>query len=326
MRSDILVSVCVVDEAGPAITVPRLAGLIAGLAEAYRYFEVVYVVSERVRRELDGLAAQIAPLANLRIIITGESTRFYRQRLIAVLEAIGDVVALLDTDDLTVAELVEKLGEAKDKNEIMIGWREARNRRSWTYRLLSLGSRNVITAQAARTIIIPRELMNGIVSRRSAALDLRFEPRIPQARYRRFPVSGKGPPRGGFGQRYELFIEILLCGAPRYLKAYAAAGFMVMIGAGLYMLFAVAVVLLRNHVQEGWFSTTVTQAGSTAFIAGGMSILSIALIAIYERLHGGEDRIIVDEIANTSFFDKVTDRNVELTGGAAPNGAPAHGR
>ncbi len=315
MRSDILVSVGVVDEQGPTITVPRLAGLIEGLARAYRYFEVVYVVSEGARGELDALAAQIAPLANLRIIITGESTRFYRQRLIAMSEAIGDVVALFDLDDLGVDTLVAKLGEAKDNNEIMIGWRSARHRNRWSYGLLSLASRNHITAQAARTILIPRELMNGVISRRSAALDLRFEPRIPQGRYRRFEVAGKGSTRGGFAQRYELFIEILLCGAPRYLKAYAAAGFMVMIGASLYMVYALAVVLLRKHVQEGWFSTTITQAGSTAFIAGGMSILSIALIAIYERLHGGEDRIIVDEIANTSFFDKVTDRNVELTGG-----------
>ena len=322
MRSDILVSVGVVDEEGPAATLPRLATLVAGLGTAFRYFEVIYVVQESRRGQLDALAAQIASLPNLRMIVTSDGTRFYRRRLIAALEAIGDVIAVADLDELSVEHLCRRLGEAKDINEVMIGWRPSRPASGWTYRLLSIASRNIISAQTARTVILPRELLNDIALRRSATLDLRFRPRVQFVRYRHFNVEGirRRGPHALLGSRAELLLEILMCGVPRFLKAYAATGFLVMIGSLLYACYAVAVLLLRSHVQEGWFSSTIVQAGSTAFIAGGMSMLSIALTAIYEHQQGGDDRVIVGEFANTSFFDKVTDRNVELTG--TPQAAP----
>lgn len=325
MRSDILVSVAVVDEAGPARTVPRLADLVAALGQAYRHFEVLYVVSETARGALAPLAGEIARLPNLRVIVTSQGTRFYRQRLIAVLEAIGDVVALLDLDELPAPALMVRLAQAHDRNQILVGERPARVSRRWTYGLLSLISSNLITARAARTVLLPRGLIHGVTSRHSAALDLRFEPRVPYARYHRFDVPGRPGARGDPGQRHELFLEILLCGAPRYLKAYAAAGVAVMAGASLYGLYAVGVLLFDRHVQEGWFSTAVAQAGSTAFISGGMSILAIGLLAIHERLHAGEDRIIVDEIDSTALFDRATERNVELTGADAPVPATAEG-
>ena len=96
MRSDLLVSVGVVDLGGPAQTVPRLIALAEGLAAAFRYFEVLYVLPERRRHELDPLAADLARLPNLRVLLSGEGAGVYRQRLLAASEAIGDVVALLD--------------------------------------------------------------------------------------------------------------------------------------------------------------------------------------------------------------------------------------
>ena len=255
-------------------------------------------------------------MANLRIILTSDGTRYYRQRLIGVLEGIGDVVALYDLDDLAPADLVGQIGAAKDANEILIGWRPSRPPSGWSYRLLSLASNNVISARAARTIILPREPLNAISARKSASIDLRFEARNAPTRYGRFDVSNPVIRKGGFSQRYELLMEILLAGAPRFLKAYAAAGFLVVAGSSLYFAYAIAVFFLRSHVQEGWFSTAITQSGSTAFIAGGMSILAIALVAVLEVLSGGNSRMIVDEISNTNFFDKVTDRNVELSGDA----------
>jgi hypothetical protein len=328
MRSDFLASVGVVDEAGPAETIPRLAEINAELAGAFRYFEMVYVVSESSRSALQAMAGEISRLPNLRIILTCEGTRFYRQRSIAASEMIGDVVALLDPGDWAKSDLPRRIGEANDGKEILIGWRPANGASRLGYRLLSLLSRNVILAQASRTILLPRERLNAILARKNASLDLRFEPRAAHSRYRRFNVDRPATIRGGLSQRNELLIEILLSGAQRYLKAYAAVGFLVSFVSILYAVYAIAVMLLRDHVQEGWFSTAMAQSGSTAFIAGGMSILATALIVILEHISGGDDQMIVDEIANITFFDKATDRNVELSEtpvGFAPLNAEVHG-
>ncbi|WDF72867.1 hypothetical protein [Novosphingobium sp. KACC 22771] len=314
MRSDMLVSVAVVDEEGPHITIPRLAVVARALEQNFRYFELIYLLRESQRPQLDRFAAEIAGLANLRIILTGEGTRFYRQRLIATMEAIGDVVALYDPDDMPIEDLVTQIGHAKDRDEILIGWRPSRPPSGWSYRLLSLASNNVISARAARTIILPREPLNAIAARKSASIDLRFEARNAPTHYNRFDITTPVRAKAGFSQRYELLMEILLAGAPRFLKLYAALGFLVVAGSTLYSFYAIAVILLRDHVQEGWFSTAIIQSGSTAFIAGGMSILAISLVAVLEVLSGGSARMIVDEISNTNFFDKVEDLNVEMSG------------
>lgn len=313
MRNDLLVSVGVVDFGGPAQTVPRLIALAQGLGAAFRYFEVLYVLPESRRHELDPLAGELAAVPNLRVLLSGEGTGYYRQRLLAASEAIGDVVALLDLDDLPVEDLALRLGEAHDSRRILLGWAQGRRAGRLSYSLLGFASRNYLTAQATRTIIVPRDLLGPMIVRRSAALDLRFEPRTAPSRYLHMAVTRPARRDRRMLHRGELFTEILLCGAPRFLKAYAAIGFGVALGSLIYALYAVGIILFRSHVQEGWFTTAIAQAGTTAFIAGGMSIMAIAFVSIYERLHGDDDRSLVDEISNTSFFDKGTGRNVELS-------------
>jgi len=314
MRSDMLISVGVVDEDGPRRTLPRLKSVIAELAVTFRYYELVYVVRESARAEIDAIAAEILNMPNLRIVLTSEGTRFYRQRLIAAMEAIGDVVAVYDLDDMPVSALVGQIVEAKNADQVRIGWRSSRPLNGWGYRLLALASNNNVSARAARTIILPRRQINELLGRKSASIDLRFEARNVSTPYQHFEIASPSRSSGRLGQRYELLIEILLAGAPRFLKLYALLGFFVVLGAFCYGVFAVGVWLLRDHVTEGWLSTAIIQAGSTGFIAAGMSILSLALVAVIEVLSGGNSRMIVDEISNINFFNKVTDLNIEMSG------------
>ena len=76
MRSDMLVSVVVVDEQGPEKTLPRLAGVLEVLGASFRYFELVYVVAESTRPALNAMAVQIAQMPNLRIILASDGTRY----------------------------------------------------------------------------------------------------------------------------------------------------------------------------------------------------------------------------------------------------------
>lgn len=313
MRSDILVSLAVVDEEGPRLTVPRLVEVVRALGSAFRFYEVIYVVRESAKAELTAMAGTIAAMPNLRILYASEGARFYRKRLISALEAIGDVVVIYDLNDIAIDKLFPFIGQAKDENKVLIGWRQSRPPSGWAYRLLSLASNNLITERAARTIILPREALGTIIARKSASIDLRFEAVNAPVQYGHFDIATRPGKGGGFGQRYELLMEILLGGASRFLKLYAVLGFLVAVGSALYGVYAIAIILFGHHVQEGWFSTAITQAGSTAFVAAGMSILAIAMVAMLEVLNGGNSTLIVDEVSNTNFFDKVTDLNVELT-------------
>jgi hypothetical protein len=315
MRDDYLASVCIVDERGLDTILPLLVELETALSRCFRYFEIVYVLPEHSRSELNAHTKALTRLPNLRILIVDDGVSFYRRRALAASEAIGDVVALVDLADLRTGEMNAQIHAAKDDNSVLIGWRGSARVGGLTYRLLSLVSRHAVTPQASRTIILAREWLNAILAREHVSLDLRFEPRGGPVQYKRFTLNGHPAPKVRFKHRYELLTEILRSGASRYLKVYAVLGFAVTIGAALYGLYAIGVVLWRDDVQQGWFSNTFILAGSMGFISMGMSILAIALVAVLDRTTGGNDRMIVDEIANISFFDQMTDRNVEIGGG-----------
>lgn len=312
MREDLLASICVIDEGDIVDGLGRIGHLIDDLAKNFRYFEVVYVVSELHRTTFSGMGATLSQLRNLRVVLTAEGTGFYRQRALAVSEAIGDVVALIDLNDLTPAELCEQVLLSKDRNEVRIGWQSRRSLSAILYPLLSVLSSNSISSAASRTIIMPREKMAMLLSRGSASLDLRFEPKTPLVRYQRFPIVRAGRRRSPLDHQYELMTEILVTGAPRYLKIYALMAFLVAFVSVLYAAYAILVYSLDDDVVAGWFSTSIVQSGSTFFVATGMSMLSLAIAAILENGNGKDSQFVAGEFANIDFFEGTRERNVEF--------------
>lgn len=312
MRSDFLVSVCVVDENNPHLVGVHLSEIIKKISEKFEYYEVLYVVNERYRDLISKMDDQFSQLKNLRIVLIADHIQYYHRRLIAAREAIGDVVTIFDCEELSVEELCGKLCESKDKDEILAGWCAKKMSGRWIYRLLSLTSHYSVAAEAARTIIIPREWLNALLVRRSAVLDLRFQACLPPTHYRYFDVLKKGNKDHGISRKYEILKEIILCDMPRYLKGYALVGSFVVLGAIFYLAYAVVVFMTYRQVQPGWFSNTVIQAGSIAFVAGGMSILSYALVLILDILQGSSNQDIVAEIYEASFFNNENRRNIEI--------------
>lgn len=311
MRDDILVSVGVADEYGPRVTIPHLIELVRVLEDAFAFHEVLYVVPERRQGELAEMSESIANLPNLRVVLVSETTRYYRRRLIAAREAIGDVVALYDPNEMNPADLPALLTQAWDRNEIIAGRMPPRAGLGLTYRVLSFGSRYRVTERAARSIIFPREWLGNLLARRSAVIDLRFEARLPIVPYRPFDLARRATRNGQQSHRYELLVEIIQSDASRYLKGYALAGMIVAGGALVYILYAVAILLMRSHVQEGWFSNAVTLGGSTAFIALGMSLLAIAFVALLDAQQSADDRSVVGEISHVNYFKNARESNVE---------------
>lgn len=329
-RGDFLASVCLIDEGGALD--PALAQLIEvarTLERRFVYFELVYVVGQARKAELEAAANRLAALRNLRVIVTDNG--FYRSRYVAAREAIGDVVAVTDLVGLTPAMLLERMAEAYEVGAVMIGTRPDTGL-SPVRGALSLISRHRVNGSDSRTMILPRDHLNALLMRPTSVLDMRFEPRLGPPRYKRFPLTPAHRRRLAFRtkvqQTYELLTLIVMSGAPRYLKGFAALGMFTAAAAGLYGVYAVLIVLFAPTVERGWFSTSVVQAGSIGFVAVGMSITCLAIAAIYERLAGTGDDDVVAEINNINFFEKSNQRIVELEpserlGSAAPENEAA---
>lgn len=312
MRNDILISIALIDEGDFNETLRRIEAMMDALSQRFQYFEIVCIVSEVLREELNAIGARLARLTNLRIILVSDATRYHQRRLVAASEAIGDVVAIVDPDDFGIDELCDLIEASKDKNEILLGWGRASGIFGYPRKVLTAVTRHNVAREAMRTIVLPRERLNEILNRPSAALDLRYEPSASHFKYRHKPVSRTTRRGSSLPQRYEVLAEILMTGAPRYLKIYAASTFVIASLAIAYAAYAVLVISLRDDVQPGWFSNAIVQSGTVFFMAIGMSVLSFAVAGLIEKLGGGENHAISGEIANIDFFEQQHDLNVEL--------------
>jgi hypothetical protein len=310
---DFLASFCFAGEGDPAAEIGQLSALAEDLNRRFRYWEIVYVLSERFRGDASDFPRVLARTKNLRIIIVADNINFYRRRTLAVSEAIGDVVVLTSFAEAGAVDPPACAEQAYLTGEILLCCRKAR----WTpalslHWLLTALTSHRVNPQDLRTIALPRGRLNGMLPRPTLTLDLRFEPKRGADRYRRKLVAtDPWPRRAVLSDRLELLEQLILTSAPRLLRIYAAVSASVTFLSFLYALYAVAVLLFKADVQKGWFSTAIVQSGSVGFIAIGMTVIAIGLAGIAERLSGRSRNDILDEIANISFFDRTKSANVE---------------
>ena len=187
---------------------------------------------------------------------------------------------------------------------------------SLSHSLLALVSGHRVNRQDMQTMAFSRTALERTINRPGATIDLRFEPKNATINYRRIPCEGstKGARRRrkSTQERFKLAVELIATSAPRFLKAYAAISVVVLFSALLYAVYVVGVMLVLTDIEQGWFSTNIVQAGSVAFIAGGMAVLSLGIAEMYERLQGRDDWSITEEISNTSYFAETESLNVAM--------------
>jgi hypothetical protein len=312
--AEFLASFCLVEETDVRLELPKAIALAKRMHEIFRYFEIIYLVNEGARDTVLSAASDIAGTRNLRIVFVNAGHSFYRRRLIAASEAIGDVVVLASFDELDEVD-VSALARAAYAHERIQMVRRANSGAVFAvfHHLLTLSSTYRVDPADMRTIALPRGRLESILARSTATLDLRFEPRRG-GDYDRYPVefSPSLRRRTRMVERNELAAELVANSAPRYLKGYAMLAVLVAAGAAVYAVYVVAVLAFVRDVQPGWFSTNIVQAGSTAFIAGGLSIIALGIAEMYERSRGQARWTIVDEVANTTYFEHADKLNVDI--------------
>ena len=311
-----LASFCLTHEGDPESEVLRLSQFAAELDRTYRYWEIVYVVGEAQHVRAAKLSSVLSKIRNLRTIVVRDHTNYYRRRAVAVTEAIGDVVVLTSFQEMDGLDVLAIAERAYHTGELVLAHNGAPLAGfSLPHALLQWLAPYRVDNRDLRTLGLPRSRLSWLLSRSTLTLDLRFEPKRGGFRHLREPVRFRGGRHLAIAERYGLLEELITTSAPRLLRAYAAVSTLVAGLALLYGAYAVVVLLLKEKVQEGWFSTALVQSGSVAFIAMGMTVLGIGLADLEERLSERSKHVIIDEFANTNFFDQSDRVNVEVSAG-----------
>jgi hypothetical protein len=313
-KPNYLVSFCLAQEGDLGPELKAISALASFCNERLQYWEIVYVAGEAHRSAIQAAFHNCAAIKNLRILLVRDAVGYYRRRTIAADEAIGDVVVITCFNEMVTADLLLFAEEALASNRVVIGRRSGKGvLPPLAYSVIGLISQFRVDARDLKTIVLPRNHLVSILARPTAPIDLRFEPKRGVAPYLRrelYPFRTGG--EAGLKQRLELLANIFSTSAGRFLSIFALVAAVVSALAAAYGLYAVAVFLLRENVQAGWFSTAIAQSGSTAFLALGLAVIALGIANIVDRLEGATRHEIIDEIGNINFLDRADDLNVQI--------------
>lgn len=313
-RPEYRVSFCLVQEGEVASEIEAIRVLAAHCEQMLDYSEILYVVGESHREAIRAVAERLTTLNSVRIVLVRDGVGYYRRRKIGASEAIGDVVVLTSFAEMPNADLIGFAELAIGSGRVVIGRQPRRGLfQPLSQSIVGLISQYRVDSRDLKTLALPRNALVAILARPTAPIDLRFESKRGTMPYMRKEIRQTiGGGEAGLQQRLELLAEIISNSASRFLSAFAvAAGFVSLIAAS-YGVYAVVIILTKDNVQPGWFSTAIVQSGSAAFISLGMSVIALGIGNILDRLDADPGHEIVDEIGNISFYDRINDFNVEM--------------
>lgn len=314
-RGDFLLSLAVVGLSWTPEQVAALDRVAGRLARRYQFWEIVVVAS--IEEEADpALVSALGGIANMRLLRVDDVDNFYRLRLAAASEAIGDVVVITTGSEMELMDLPALADKVWEQDQAIVMIRERQGLLvSVFFAVLGYLINYRIDPRDTLTAGFPRTWLSLVLARPDADLLLRFERRTGAGHFRRETVpGGVQVPRAlrSVGRRFRLLADLLASAAPRVLRTVSALSFGVSVFAVLYGLYAVLVWLLKEDVQPGWLTTSLLQVVIVGFLGVTVAGISIGIVKLLDRIEGLLRYTIVDELNTVDFFSKVTDLNVEL--------------
>lgn len=313
-RGDFLLSLAVVGLAWTPEQVAGLGRIATRLARLYQFWEIVVVAS--IEEDVPpALLAQLGEIPNMRLLRVDEVDNFYRLRLAAASEAIGDVVVITTGSEMELMDLPALADKVWEGDAAIIMIRERQGLMvSLFFEILGALINYRIDPRDTLTAGFPRTWLSRVLTRPDADLLLRFERRTGGGQFIRETVpGGVQVPRAlrSVGRRFRLLADLLASAAPRVLRTVSALSFAVALFAVVYGLYAVLVWLFKADVQPGWLTTSLLQVVIVGFLGVTVAGMSIGIVKLLDRIEGLLRYTIVDELNTVDFFSKVTDLNVE---------------
>lgn len=327
-RDDLLVSVALSGPPRDASQLQQLAALGRTLDARFRYWEIL-LACDPEREAVHGQLQAAVP--NLRLLHLRPGASFYQRRLAVASEAIGDVVVLTAASEIGYLDLPAMIETAQARHSLVVGRHVDANPLGSLALALGRGAGLTIGPHDMLTIAFPRALLGIVLAHPDRLLATRFPPvdqRLPILR--QDMRAGPDLPRFRSGsetgpllfRRTEILHRLTISSAPRVLTLVAVAALLAAFGGMLFAVYSVVVWLTLEHIQPGWFTTSLALSLTAAFLGFAIFGLSIGLRRLLEALTGGPEDLVIDEAAPIDLFSKVMDEfNVEIAthhGDAAP--------
>lgn len=304
-RDDILISLCITDFTDTGQERRAVRELAADLARRYRYREILVIVTDD---ENDGdHSALLREVPHARIITVRYGTGFYRRRVIAASEAIGDVVALVSVGEVEALD-VPAMIEAADKGMIVVGHRRGRSPIDLALRPLARAGGFRATAGAMLSAALPRTILNRLLARSDRELALRFPPRDAGLTLQLQEAKSGATMRRDLAdtaRRLGLIQKLVVNAAPRVLPLVGYLSLLVTVVAMLYAFYALVVYATFEQVQPGWLTTSLAVSATAAFLGVSLFGFATGLQRIIELLTPDIGDDVVAEVNAVDLFAEV---------------------
>lgn len=315
LREDVLVSICFGDLASDHETFDAIAALAAMVDARFRFREIIVVADDSRRADYLPLIRRVA---NVRLFTVRDGTAYYRRRVIAAEEAIGDVVLLVSSAELGCVDPIEMIERAADEQRGVLATRRPKIRHGSPGSVLVLLGRLAgfkVNPRDLQSLALPRTLLNQLLAHPDPDLALRFPPRDPRVPLAFIEVAaGVTVPRNaGLRRRLDLLQKLLVYMAPNLLLAVTlASAFLAMLGF-LYGLYVVAAWILVHDLAPGWLTLSAVLSLSMVFLGISITGLSLGLQQLLSRTNGGRLDSVAAEVNRIDLFGQVaSDLNVDF--------------
>src|SRR5262249_48084369 len=121
--ADYFVSLCLAQESNVTLELQAIWALAKTCGRHLRYWEIVYVVGESNRSPIHRAIAGLPAIKNLRIVLVRAAVGYYRRRVVAATEAIGDVVVLTSFNEVAAVDVSAFAAAAAKDDQVVIGHR-----------------------------------------------------------------------------------------------------------------------------------------------------------------------------------------------------------
>ena len=315
-REDIVISVCLPETSVVDQSFNKFNALVRMLNTKFRFLEII-IVNEAGS---ESFLPRMHGLDNMRLLEVQPGSSYYLKRVLAADEALGDIVLIIDIDEVTGSEALQMIDEALKSNGSVIAQRKLPDKGSrFLSLLLTMVGRVagfLVDNNTLRTIAFPRAHLNQFLLHYDPTLALRFPPQTPAFTISFFDCSGEVTTRTSryeFKQRLELLNKLFVYMAPSLLVFVSLSALVLVILGILYGLYTLGAWIVLDKLALGWFTTSVMLSVTAIFM--GLSILGISLGLQYilNQNKKTSRTSLVRDVNHFDLFNKVgSDLNVEI--------------